>query len=59
MLEILAWQNGNEGKKRSEQTEKPTLFIPDFMQEPKEVDPDIAIYDTDDIRAILAQKRTE
>lgn len=56
LLEVLAWQNANEGVKQTKQTEKPKLFMPEFMRtEPK--NKEIETHDTDDIRAILAQPR--
>lgn len=56
LLEVLAWQKANEGVKKSLQTEKPTLFLPDFMQN-KEKQKDVESHDVDDIREILARPR--
>lgn len=56
LLEVLAWQKANEGVKQSKQTEKPKLFMPDFMKE-KVVQKDIEIHTTEDIREILNRPR--
>lgn len=55
-LQVLQWQNTNEGVKKSKQTERPTPFKPDFIKE-KASDSDIERNDTDAIRAILDKPR--
>lgn len=59
LLEVLAWQKANEGVKASQQTDKPKLFIPAFMEEKKPLDPDIEVRTTDDIKDLLAMPRGE
>lgn len=55
-LQVLAWQNTNEGVKKVKQTEKPVLFRPDFIKD-KAVDSDIERHDTDSIKELLAKPR--
>jgi hypothetical protein len=55
-LEVLAWQNANEGKKQHEQTEKPVPFEPDFMKT-KTTDPELASYDIEEMKELLARPR--
>jgi hypothetical protein len=56
LLEILAWQNANEGVKQSKQTAKPEPFTPDFMK-PNTAAADAEQHTVDDIKAILAAPR--
>lgn len=55
ILEILAWQNANEGKKVSQQTEKPTIYIPEFMKD--HTDDDTAVQDVDAVKSLLSKPR--
>lgn len=56
LLEVLIWQNANEGVKKHKQTAKPPPFVPDFMKG-VEVAPDAEKHTVDDIKAILAKPR--
>lgn len=56
--QVLAWQNANMGKKKSEQSEKPELFRPPFMvKQPK--DPEMVVADIEDIRHMLPGMREQ
>lgn len=57
LLEILAWQNANQGVKKSKQTAKPELFIPEFMRGSIGKETDIEKHTTDEIRDILSMPR--
>lgn len=58
MLEVLAWQNANEGVKKSKQTDKPKLYIPEFMRDKSNLK-EVEIHDTSEIRNILSQPRAQ
>ena len=59
LLEVIIWQNSNEGVKKSKRTRKPEPFMPDFMK-PKEKNPinnESVAQDTETIKDLLAQPR--
>jgi hypothetical protein len=58
LLEVLVWQNANEGVKRSKQSQKPQPFIPDFLKD-RTMSKDAAKLDATEIAEILKKPRTE
>ena len=56
LLEVIAWQNANEGVKKSKQTPKPEPFVPEFMKD-RSINNDAVKYETEDIKAILSMPR--
>lgn len=55
LLEILAWQKTRDGQ-RKRPTQKPKIFVPEFMQS-GEVGKEAEAHSVDDIKAILAMPR--
>lgn len=55
MLEILAWQNANEGLKKSKQSPRPQPYVPEFMG--GNAGKDAEQHDIDDIKNLLSLPR--
>lgn len=55
-LQVIAWQNANEGVAKSKQTPQPDIFKPDFIKN-KSDDPDVEQYDIDSIKRLLLKPR--
>lgn len=59
-LEVLIWQNSNEGVKKAKQTPQPKPFLPPFMrdlQAERALNKDTVKHTVDDIKEILARPR--
>jgi hypothetical protein len=58
LLEVLAWQQTKDAQKGRRST-APKMYTPDFMKQAakKNLDPDQALYTTDQIKDILAKPR--
>lgn len=60
LLDIIVWQNANQGVKKSKQSKKPDPFIPEFLKHfthQHKVNKDIVSLDTREIDNILAMPR--
>jgi hypothetical protein len=60
MLEVIAWQNANQGVKKSKQTKPPTYYQPDFMKkasQAKRLNPEQVVGTTAEIKDILSRPR--
>jgi hypothetical protein len=55
-LDVLIWQNANEGVKKHKQSAYPQPFVPEFMRGLQSA-PDAEKHTVDDIKAILAKPR--
>lgn len=55
-LEMLVWTKTKDAQKKIPQ-ERPKPFIPDFMGGPSEVNKDVEVHTSDDIKSILSMPR--